>query len=266
MPRLASTRLALCALALAVLSGCAGGNLPPRSANFQMDREAEIDDEDIRKAFDARPQMPASAMRVSYYTFDTEITGDLEKTFASLPGVASVYRIPPLLVTGQRRLSEGQGYGYGPPPEVSVKKLRLLAARANSDVLVIVDHGYRNLGANGLVATIPLILPIFFVPFIDTQVKGYAEAFVVDVRNGYLYGHLVEEDQRGEAYATIYAKSAGDYAKEQWADLRKSLQKQLTRLVEDERAREPTEHRPPEKAPLAAPPALPWDKPPHTPK
>ncbi|MDI1448348.1 hypothetical protein [Polyangium sp. 6x1] len=259
MPRLAS--LAFGALALAALSGCGVSSMPSRNSRFEMDREGEIDDEDIRKAFEARPQMPASAIRLAYYTLDPDVAGDLEKVFNGLPGVSSVYRIPALLVTGQRRLSEGNGYPYDPPHEISLKKLRLLAARANTDVLVIVDHGYRNQGANPLVATTALLVPILFVPFLDTEVKGYVEAFVLDVRNGYLYGHLTGEDTRGEPYATIYAKSAKDYADEQWIDLRKEMQKQLVKLVEDERARKlaPSAPPPPPGAadPLAAPPAAP---------
>ncbi|MDI3288976.1 hypothetical protein [Polyangium sp. 15x6] len=255
--------LALCALALTALEGCGASYTPSRNTHFEMDREAEIDDEDIRKAFEARPQMPAGAIRLAYYTLDPDVAGDLEKVLGTLPGVTSVYRIPSLLVTGQRRLSEGNGYPYEPPREVSLKKLRLLAARANTDVLVIVDHGYRSLGANPLIATTALLLPVLFVPFIDTEVKGYVEAFVVDVRNGYLYGHLSEEDTRGETYATIYAKSAKEYADEQWIDLRMSLQKQLVKLVEDERARKPAPSTPPPPpppgaaVPLAAPPAAP---------
>jgi len=254
MPRLASAHVALCALALATLTGCGVSHMPARNTNFEMDREAEIDDDDIRKAFEARPQMPASSIRLAYYTLDAEVAGDLEKILGGLPGVTSVYRIPSLFVTGQRRLSEGDGggYGYGPHHEISLKKLRLLAARANTDVLVIVDHGYRNLGANPLVATTALLLPVLFVPFIDTEVKGYVEAFVVDVRNGYLYGHLSEEDTRGESYATIYAKSAKEYADEQWIDLRQSLQKQLVKLVEDERGRKPVPSAPPPPPPPAA--------------
>lgn len=259
MPRTASTCLALAALALVALSGCGTSHMPARSAGFQMDREAEIDDEDIRKAFEARPQMPTSSMRLAYYTLDPEVAPDLEKILTALPGVTSVYRIPSLLVTGERRLSErnGNGYGYGPPREVSLKKLRLLSARANADVLVIVDHGYQNLGVNPLIATTSLLLPVLFVPYIDTVVKGYVEAFVVDVRNGYLYGHVSDEDQRGEPYATIYAKKAQEYAKEQWIDLRSSLQKQLAALVENERARKPEPSPPGATAPLAAPPAAP---------
>lgn len=233
----AITSLAIAGLAAAALSGCGASYQPSRAVDFQLDREAEINDDDIRKAFEARPQMPRSSIKIAYYTFDPQIVPDLETTLAALPGVAQVYRIPPLLVTGQRRLNEGDVYMGGPPREVSVKKLRLLAARAGADVLILVDHGYRNIGANPLIALVPLIVPIFFVPFIDTTVKGYSEAFVMDVRNGYLYGHLVKEDERGEGYATIYAKSAGDYAKEQWVDLRAALQKELASLVEGERNR-----------------------------
>jgi hypothetical protein len=227
----------LCALVLGPVSGCGGGSYQPsRSANFQIDAEAEIDDEDIRKAFDARPQMPASAIRLSYYTFDPEIANDLDKTFATMPGVSSVYRIPPLLVTGQRRNQENYG-NYGQTQEVSVKKLRLLAARAKTDLLVIVDHGYRNQGINPLVSFNMLILPIFFLPFLDTLVKGYVETFVVDVRNGYLYGHLVQEDERGDEYSTIYSKKANVYAAEQWRDLRARFGKDLAQLIEQERTR-----------------------------
>ncbi|MDI1482835.1 hypothetical protein [Polyangium sp. y55x31] len=262
--------LAVCALALATLTGCGASYVPSRNTHFEMDREVEIDDEDIRKAFDARPQMPPGAIRLAYYTLDPDVAGDLEKVFGRLPGVTSVYRIPSLFVTGQRRLSEGNGngYSYGPPRELSLKKLRLLAARANTDVLVIVDHGYQNQGVNPLVATVSLLVPIFFVPFVDTQVKGYAEAFVVDVRNGYLYGHVSEEDTRGEPYATIYAKGAKDYVDEQWIDLHMSLQKQLVKLFEDERARKATAGEPPPPPPpgtapsLAAPPAAPPGAPP----
>jgi len=234
MPR-SALALALVALSFALPACGVREYRPSRDAAFEIDRDAEIDDEDIRKAFAARPQLPATAFNVAYYTFDPEIAKDLDATLAAVPGVASVYRIPPLLVTGQRRLDEAAH--YGPPREVSVKKLRLLAARAHADVLVIADHGYRAGGANGLAAFNALLVPMLFLPFLDNTVDGYAEAFVLDVRNGYLYGHITEEDKRGDQYATIYDKSASAVAEEQWQALRDALRKDLTRLVESERAR-----------------------------
>lgn len=243
MPRLALA-LALMAVCFALPACGVREYRPSRTAAFEMDREVEIDDEDIRKAFEARPQLPAAGIEVAYYTFDPAIAKDLDATLAALPAVSRVYRIPPLLVTGQRRVDEGDL--YAPPREVSVKKLRLLAARAHADVLVIADHGYRTGGANGLVGLTALLVPALFLPFLDNTVTGYAEAYVLDVRNGYLYGHLTEEDVRGEKYATIYDKSATTIAEEQWVTLRDALRKDLTRLVESERARakEPAAARP----------------------
>jgi len=242
------------ALVLNVGTGCAANYQPARSTNFQIDAEAEIDDDAIRKAFEARPQMPAAEIRLSYYTFDPQIAADLDKTLSTMPGTSSVYRIPPLLVTGQRRYQENYGY-YGQSNEVSVKKLRLLAARAKTDVLVIVDHGYRNDGINPLVSFTTLILPIFFVPFLNTVVKGYVETFVVDVRNGYLYGHLVQEDERGAEYSTIYGKKSDAYAAEQWKDLRTRFGKDLAALLEKERTRKEASAGalPPAPAPTSAP-------------
>lgn len=246
MPRFAPFRRLLAALALTfALPACGTVSYQPsHAAAFDLNPEREIDDEDIRKAFEARPQLPATAMNVAYYTFDPEIAKDLDATLSGMPGVASVYRIPSLLVTGQRRLEAP--HFREPAREVSVKKLRLLAARARADVLVIVDHGYRGGGANPLASFNFLLVPILFMPFLDTRVEGYAEAFVIDVRNGYLYGHITEEDKRGEAYANIYSKSARELSEEQWATLREALREDLVKLVADERGR-------PAPAPVAAP-------------
>jgi hypothetical protein len=261
MNRRIITFFTLGTFALGIGAGCGGGSYQPsRSTNFQIDAEAEIDDDDIRKAFEARPQMPSSSLRLSYYTFDPDIAGDLDKTLTTMPGVSSVYRIPPLLVTGQRRLQENNGY-YGQTADVSVKKLRLLAARAKTDVLVIVDHGYRNTGINPLVSFSMMLVPLLFLPFLDTNIKGYVETFVVDVRNGYLYGHLVQEDERGEHYTTIYGKKVEEYAVEQWAELRSRFGKDLAALLETERNRkEPSENKavaaPAIIAPATPPPAV----------
>ncbi len=220
------------ALTLAGLTGCGATYQPGRGAAFEMDASAQIDDEDIRKAYEARPQLPAE-MHVAYYTFDPAAAKDLEASIRALPGVASVYGIPPLVITGQRRFEEN---AWGQEREVTVKKLRLFAARAHANVLVVADHGYKTGGVNGLAAFDALLLPILFLPFEDNTVEGYAEAFVIDVRNGYLYGHVTEDDKRGPSFATIYGKSAKEIADEQWQTLRDTLAKDLGRLLADERA------------------------------
>jgi len=236
--------------AVAALTGCGTTYQPARSAAFELDSSKQIDDDDIRKAFDAKPQMPRE-IRVAYYTFDPEITKDLDVTLAQVPGVVSVYRIPPLMVNGQRRIDEQNAWAQ--PKEVTVKKLRLFAARAHADVLIVIDHGYKTGGANALAALDVLILPIFILPFLDNTVEGYAEGYVIDVRNGYLYGHVTEDDKRGDAFTTIYGRGVKGHAAEPWAALRAALGKDLSRVVSDERTKAP----PPSNtaAPAPGPPA-----------
>ena len=77
-------RLAFAALALAGLTGCGATYQPGRGAAFEMDAAAHIDDEDIRKAYEVRPQLPAE-MRVAYYTFVPAAAKDLEAAIRALP-------------------------------------------------------------------------------------------------------------------------------------------------------------------------------------
>src|SRR5262249_41074904 len=139
---------------LAASTGC--GAAPAYEPKpLTLDREVEIDDDDIRKAFEAKPQMPEH-LTVAFYSMGSHdertlgpgsraadappVAGqqndaELAAMLAKLPGVDDVYRVPAIAVTGERRY--GGGYGYGEPrEELSVKKLRLVAARAHADVLV----------------------------------------------------------------------------------------------------------------------------------
>src|SRR5262245_59052160 len=108
---------------------CGGAYEPSRASHFEAEPTADINDEDVRKAFDARPQL-GEGVRVAYYTFDPERADDMDAMLQTLPGVSSVYRIPPLIVTGQRRFQQQDS--WQPPREISVKKLRVLAAHAHA--------------------------------------------------------------------------------------------------------------------------------------
>jgi hypothetical protein len=187
------------------LAGCGvSAYQPGRTAGFDLDGTREINDEDVRKAFEARPQL-ASPMRVAFYTFDVSKSDEIEASLRGVPGVADVYRIPPLLVTGQRRHDGEGGHGARPPQELSLKKLRLIAARAHADVVIVFDYGHRvDTSANGWTALTPLLLPIFFVPFLDRKVDSYMDTYVVDTRNGFLYAHITAEEESRVDSTTIY--------------------------------------------------------------
>jgi hypothetical protein len=184
-------------------AGCGVSTFQPgRGAGFDLEAAKEINDDDVRKAFEARPQL-SHPMRVAFYSLDVGKSDDIERSLRQVPGVQDVYRIPPLMVTGQRRFEDP--HRPQPSQELSIKKLRLLAARAQADVLVIFDYGNRvETSPNGWVALTPLLLPTFFVPFLDKKVESYLDTYVIDTRNGFLYAHLSSDEKTELGSTRIY--------------------------------------------------------------
>jgi len=199
-----------------------------QGARFEPDSAREINDDEVRTAFDASPQVKDTS-KVAYYAFDDERSADIEKMLSTTPHVTSVYKIPRLLVTGQHPFQEGNG---GPPQEVSLKKLRLLAARAHADVLVVFDHGYRGGGANPLVALNVLLVPMLFTPWLSNETESFAQAFVFDVRNGYLYADFTTKDKGGDRFVTIYGRRPEDVANDQWPKLLSDVKARVATTLE----------------------------------
>jgi len=209
-----------------------GGSIymPSRVANFDPDGAAEINDEDVRKAFEAKPQL-GDKFNVAYFSFDPSKDADVEKVVRDVPGVSSVYAIPALEATGKHRYDETPTNA-----PLSMKKLRLLAARAHSDVLVVVDYSRKTEATpNALVALNVLLFPTFFTPFLDVKVQSAVDAFVVDVRNGYVYGHIALSQQQTKPHQTIYSADTA-LADQQWSALRAELSGALLKLADAERA------------------------------
>jgi hypothetical protein len=227
-------RFLLLLLSILALTGCAANVYQPsRTSGFELDRNAEIDDDDVRKAFEAKPQLGAT-MKVALYSFDPKHEDDLEKTVKTVPGVEGTYRIPGLIATGQRRLAEPNPWNVTTQP-LSIKQLRLIAARARCDVLVVVDYGWRvDSEVNGLVAFNVALLPALFLPFRDVKTTSYVEAYMIDVRNGYLYGQVGSERSSEEKFVTIYSSPDATLAT-QWKDLEGELHGALVKLANDER-------------------------------
>lgn len=229
-------------LALSTLTGCGVAVYQPaRDAGFELDPAYEINDEDVLKAFEARPQLP-DEIHVSYFSFDPKRT-DMTATLEASPRVRGTYAIPPLMVTGERRFDQPVPSHYRKetkPP--SIKKLRLLAARAKSDVLVVFDYGYRQRQVpNGWVATSVLLLPVLFVPMFDYEVESYLDAYVIDVKNGYLYAHI-SSTLEDEADTELIFSGAGDeLTEEQWTRLEKATRDKIARLFADPELQLPPE-------------------------
>lgn len=228
------------ALAGLFLAGCTTSvHRPGLATAFDAQRAREVTDEDIRVAFGAHPQLP-ERVRVAYFSNDPARDAAIEGAFASIHDVAEVYRIPPLLVTGQRRFDEARP--WDPPREVGLHALRLLAARARCDALVVFDYGHRvERSANGYAALNALVVPVFFTPFLDARVESYLDAYVVDVRNGYLYRHLTASRQGDASRLTMWSEADRRLVESQWTDLLADTRRDLAAAFVEGRSPPPTE-------------------------
>lgn len=232
--RTRSYLLASFCLSILATAACGGSVYQPsRVANFDPDGATEIDDDDVKKAFAAKPQLGAENA-VAYFSFDPSKDADVEKTLRAVPGVTSVYGIPALAVTGQHRFDDGMTPQAAPTP-ISIKKLRLLAARAHCDLLVVVDYSHRtDVSANAFAALNVLLVPALFVPFRDVKVQSAVDAFVIDTRNGYMYGHVALDKEGRAPRQTIYTSDEAMIA-EQWTALQHELEGALISLATAER-------------------------------
>lgn len=231
---------ALALLALPLLVGCgAAVYRPPGSATLDLHPEAEINDEDVKKAFEARPQM-STTLRVAYFSLDASKADDVEKMIRTVPGVSDTYRIPALLVTGERRYADAGQHGYmqpGPQP-ISLKKLRLIAAKAQADVLLLFDYGNKvEDSPNAWVATGVLLLPLLFTPFLDTETESYLDSYLVDTRNGYLYAQVSSQEKERSGRHTIYSRPESKALPKQWSQLLDDTRKKLIEVADSERAK-----------------------------
>ena len=203
---------------------------------MKLDQADQVSDDEIRDAFGARPQL-RGPMRVAYFAFDDQRAAELERSLAGLPRVEAIYRIPELLVLGKRRFD--QEVPREPEP-LSIRQLRLQAARAHCQLLVVVDYGYRiDRSANGWVALNVLLLPSLFVPFLDTEVESYMDAYVIDVRNGYLYGQFNAREEGEKKRLTVWSDAEDELVDAQWSQLLTATHDTLTRVITGPGAADP---------------------------
>ena len=204
---------------------------PSRGLNFELEPAFEINDKDVQDAFAARPQLPDD-VRVAFFTFDDARATEYQEMVAALPTVSEVKDLPSLLVTGRRRFHETSR--WAPAQPFSIKKLRLLAAKHRCDLLIVFDNGYRHeTSANGWASLNILLLPVLFVPFLDTETESYLDAYVIDTRNGYVYERFEMSVKDAEDNLLIWSDNRDEVTEKQWVQLRDGINAQLTTLLED---------------------------------
>jgi hypothetical protein len=223
-----------------VLAGCGVAVYQPsKNTGFELDQASEINDADVQKAFEARPQM-RDRTQIAYYSFDPSKADDIDAMLKNLPGVSGTYRIPSLLVTGQRRFEER--HSWDPPMQFSMKKLRLMAARAHCDLLVVFDYGSKvETSSNGLAALSIFLVTPLFVPMFDVKAHSAMDSFVMDTRNGYLYAQVDAQQESAEDYVGAFSASGERFIKTQWPQILTDTALAVRKVLETERANRPSQ-------------------------
>lgn len=195
----------LLVLILATLAaGCATANSSyAPTATCSENDVRNVTDEDILKAFQAQPQIQPP-VKVAWYNMGSDaLMASLMKTD---PNVALHYEIPKSLVEGARPYFRSRGYYYfAEPRQIDVKALRLLAARAKCDVVVLVGSRFEEeMDVNAWAVLNMLIVPALLTPYWNAKYHYEAEVLVFDVRNGYMYKHAKSVSDGEKKHLTIY--------------------------------------------------------------
>jgi len=201
-------------------AGCSGMDVYT-PARIDPDDSRQINDEDIKKAYEAAPQL-AKISNVSVFNAGNN-SGDLSDVISKLPVIGKLYKIPSLLATGE--ISEGRYHRYRETTKpIDIKRLRLISARAHSDVLFITRmiSEWEVTPNAWIISSILLITPLM-VPMYDVEVKTSLSVWVFDVRNGFMYSSMEIKDKAQSSYHTIYGITS----------VRENLQKKLENRMKD---------------------------------
>jgi hypothetical protein len=173
-----------------LLTGCAAKLSYTPTSSYSEGDSRDINDEDILKAFQAEPQIKLPT-KVAWYNMGRDSLVDLIQ-FKNEQTVIENYNIPKTLIEGFQPLFDTPYYSYYRSSNpINFKNIRLLAARAKCDIIVLVSSRFEERrDINGWGALNVLLLPALFTPYLNIVYKYAAEVFVFDVRNGYMYKHL----------------------------------------------------------------------------
>jgi hypothetical protein len=224
------SRLLFClftSLALLALTGC-GGVLSSRRSGFSVRDAHAVDDLSeaaLAALIEARPSVH-DGYRVAWLAVAPGHEEALATSLEGLPGQRDAHRLSPLVAVGRRRFEEGS------ESEISIGTLRLLAARAHADVLVVVDHGWRSSRApNGWAALSVLLLPTLFTPHLDADVETYVEATAIDVRSGAILGETSTTGTLRVSNMTVWSTDDEDRAEAQIDSLFETTRTQLVEVL-----------------------------------
>lgn len=204
-------------ITICILTNCSKYRYITPVSTVKPDSSFQITDDEIRKAFEKKPQlMKPLNVAIYFASYDKNSYADSLKR---IPDLKNVFVIPPGLVEGDQYYKRRQ-YGwysyYNPPRNTNIKQLRLYAAEGKADLLIFcgITHFYKE-RPNFLAYSYALLLTAFFIPGMNAELTTEVDLFFVDVRNGLLYATYHDEISHKNNYVTVFYQGKIDKIKEQ---------------------------------------------------
>jgi hypothetical protein len=237
MTRIKSIIRILHPLLIMIFTGCAAKLSYAPTSSYSEGDNRNINDEDILKAFQAEPQIKLPT-KVACYIMSRDSLIDLIQ-YKNEQTIFENYNIPKTLVEGFQPLFDKPYYGYYHSSNpINFKGVRLLAARAKCDIVVLVTSRFEEKrDINGWATLNVLLIPALFTPYWNVEYKYAAEVFVFDVRNGYMYRHLkYENDERKKLINVWNAEKIAETKNEKMIkNAADYIQKEIKKLFEEKK-------------------------------
>jgi hypothetical protein len=194
--------LAFCAGFLLILGACAS-HIDTVSGSDYLERYAGQTgggaiDPDIRAAADVEPllRFPArlGLARIENGALSPIPPAEYEVWFSMADGLGDGWGefvpISPLVILLASEDAGAQcSIDYGGCVRNAIQDIRLGAARQHVDAVLIYEVFGTAESSSNLLSVTKLALIGFFLPTEDIEADGFAQAILVDVRNGYTYGY-----------------------------------------------------------------------------
>ncbi len=197
-------KLTLPVLSLFLLGNCASHSYMTPTSMIKPDSLVQINEDDIRNAFNTKPQLTKPLIAAIYNagTDKNALIDSIEK----YTDIKSAFEISPWLMEGEEYKSrlENRWGRYSEPRPAPIKAIRLEAAKGKADIVIYcgITHRYRQ-DANWLSWTYIGLLPAFFVPGQKCIMNSSIDIFIIDVRNGFMYGNYHDDVVDMKAYVTL---------------------------------------------------------------
>ena len=216
------------------LNGCASSEYLGAYSSIQADSLKQISDDEIRQALETQPQITLPTSIAIYNASRDKFS--FQDSVLTMNEVLRAVEITPALIN-PNPYYQSQYYGYrNPIPEpVDLKKLRMYAAMAKTDLILFVSTSTNYEEDVNILS--PLYAGLVTIPFVPGQhirLTTYLEAYVIDVRNGFLYSSYRDKRVLTKKFARVFFKDKMHlYREEHVQDMLPDFLEYVTQTIND---------------------------------